>query len=52
MYKYLTIILIYLLIAGCSVEPTDKQYTNARTWCDNFGGLKTLSFSNISGLRV
>ena len=47
-----SIVFMALLVIGCSAEPTDEQYVDARTWCDNFGGIKIITFSKIGGLRV
>lgn len=44
--------LILLLVAGCSDIPTDDQYASSRSWCDQFGGVKTSEFGELKGLRV
>jgi hypothetical protein len=48
----ITICAVALLVSGCSKTPTDEQYKKAHTWCDTFGGAKTVTFGEISGLRV
>lgn len=52
MLRYLTIILLCSFIVGCSDVPTDEQYKEATTWCDNFGGTKRVTFGELTGLRV
>jgi len=52
MKKYLITGFALLLITGCSDYPTDEQYIDSRKWCDQFGGVKSSSFTELKGLRV
>jgi len=44
--------LICLLVGGCSPIPTNDEYKQAQSWCENFGGTKTVAFGRLSGLRA
>ena len=40
------------LAAGCSIEPTELAKKQAESWCDNFGGAKSVTYGSITGMRV
>ncbi len=52
--KLLAILLSALLVGltGCSDAPTTKEFDTASKWCDDFGGVKSVTSGGISGLRA
>jgi len=51
MYK-LSMVFLIILLTGCDYVPTTEQYDMAKKWCDDFGGIKTVTYSSLGGLRA
>lgn len=54
-YIYFTLLLLLLMLSlvfGLSKQPTPEQYVAATHWCDGFGGMRSISFTVVQGLRV
>lgn len=48
----IAILMAMLIMSGCSDYPTDKEFKESLSWCDNFGGLRFNDFSASSGLTA
>tara|TARA_R110002020_G_scaffold147185_2_gene322328 strand:+ start:940 stop:1161 length:222 start_codon:yes stop_codon:yes gene_type:complete len=47
---FLSVLLVGL--TGCSDAPTAKEFEIASKWCDDFGGVESVTSGGLSGLRA
>jgi hypothetical protein len=50
--KYSVAFILALSLCGCSEDPTPAEFDDATHWCDQHGGMKSISFGRMQGLRV